>query len=262
MRLYIPTIGRIDDQLTWELLPSDVRCSATLVCPPSEVSEHHRLGREAVACPVQGDIAKVRKWIIAHALEHGIHRIGVLDDDITGIVYTARHRELIPGLPWQEPISCPEWFDVWDWVHRTLDTHVTCGLADATTHPTDHDQVSPGRLMRNHFYNLDTLPYQELDWEGVAYAEDFHVTLQLIGMGHPNVVNNRYRVTSIGTQRPGGCAISRTMQNHNAAMRRLIDLHAPWVRQSSRKRTGDEDWIKVTIRWQAYWKHIRENMES
>lgn len=258
MNIYIPTLGRLETQLTWDLLPDFIRDRTLLVVPPDEVTEHFRRGRAAIACPETG-IAKVREWIIHFARDHGDNRIGVLDDDITEVVYTSRHRDLIPGLPWQTAITLEDWTRVLAWIESSLDRTSTCGLADGTMHPVDADEVSPGRLMRNHFYNLDTLPIDTIDWSGIRYAEDFHVTLQLIALGQPNVINNRYRVMSIATQRPGGCsAEDRNVETHNAAMRRLINHHAPWVRQSNKKRKGHEDWIKVNIRWQAYWKHIRQ----
>ena len=258
IHIYIPTRGRIEEQLTWKMLPPQIRSQAILVCPPGEVREHHKRGRDALPCPVSG-IAKVRRWIIGHAQESKYRYIGVLDDDLTGIVYTAPPRDIIPGVPWNSAIELQDWHILGAWIRDRLERTPTCGLADANFYPAEVDESQPWRLMRNHFYNIATLPIDALDWTSIRYAEDFHITLQLIGMGLPNVVNQRYRYTSIATQRPGGCAMEgRTQETHNRAMRKLIKWHNPWVRQSSRTRKGHEDWIKVTIRWRDYWAHVRK----
>lgn len=261
MRIYIPTIQRLDRQLSWELLPEYQRRNTVLVCPSNEVDEHRRRGRNAIACDLKG-IAKVREWIIHRGVQTRQTKIGVLDDDLTEIVYTPRPSDAIPGRSWNTPINAQDWTDIFDWIDSWLDITPTCGLADGLQHPSEQDTVMPGRLMRNHFYNLATLPVDDIDWSSVRYAEDFHVTLQLIGLGYPNIINNRYRVLSIATQQPGGCsAEGRERDNHNAAMRRLIELHHPWIRQSNKQRVGADDWIKVTIRWQAYWKHVRQEVQ-
>ena len=258
MNIYIPTLGRLKTQLTWDLLPEFLRDRTVLVAPPEEVTEHQRRGRKALACPETG-IAKVREWIIHYARERGDTRIGVLDDDLTRMVYSSRPQDFIPGLPWNTDIPVNEWVSVLDWVDSRLDITSTCGLADGSMTPIKPDEKSPWRLMRNHFYNLETLPIDHLDWSGIRYAEDFHITLQLIALGQPNIVNQRYRVVSRTTQGPGGCsAEARTVETHNAAMRQLIDHHAPWVSQTIRARLRHKEWIKVHIRWQAYWKHIRQ----
>ena len=264
MRLYIPTRNRVAQQLTWDLLPDWQQKNTVLVCPPAEVEEHQSRGRNAIARETDGveilGIAKVREWIVHRAVATRQTYIGILDDDLTGIVYTPRPSDQRGPRPqWNWETSPDDFRKIMFILTNRLARTNSCGLGDATTPPSDDDWNIPGRLMRNHFFNLKTLPYRELDWTGVAYAEDFHVTLQLIGLGWPNAVNNRYRVTSKATQQSGGCKSGgRNRDTHNEAMERLIELHQPWIRRSTKTRKGAEDWIKVIIRWKDYWAHVRQ----
>lgn len=264
IRLYIPTLGRVEKQITWDLLPAGLRRTATLVCPPSEVKAHQQQGRRAIPCRVSG-IARVRKWIIDRARNKNFPYIGVLDDDITGFVYTAPPSQHVEGVPWNRSIrddgfelEIEHWKSMWSWLRRTLETTALCGFADANYYPIENDITVGARQLRNHFFNLDLVPANGIDWTSVRYAEDFHVILQLIGHGLPNHRNNRYRFTATATQTSGGCSMEgRDRDAHNEAMLRLIQLHEPWVRRSTRHvRQGAEDWIKVVIRWQAYKKYV------
>ena len=261
MNIYIPTYRRMERQHTWTLLSDFIRNQTVLVVHPDELDEHHRRGRAAIACSVQGSIAKVRKWIIDYALSRGEKLIGILDDDLIQLRYTLRPRDHIPGLSWYELADHDIWRDALQWVDDQLIHHVTCSWGTAANPPVDLDSASPWRGMHAHFFNLDHLPVNHLDFTGIAYAEDFHLILQLIRLGYPNIVSHRYRILPAPTAAPGGCqAQGRDRDTHNAAMLRLIETHKPWVTQSNRGRQGAEDWIKVTIRWQAYWRHMKESL--
>lgn len=261
--IFIPTLGRIEKQLTWNMLPEWLREKTTLVVSPHELDSHRDRGRDVVSCSLQGNVARVRRWIVDYARAVGHKKIGVLDDDLTALVWTMHPSQWFPGLSWNVDGDDEDWNNVIAWIDRVLERTPLVGLASSTTPPHKDDESMPARLMQNHWYNLDLLPFNKLDWTGVEYAEDFHVALQLIGMGLPPIVNNRYRVAAAPTAAPGGCQTQgRNAASHNEAMLKLIELHSPWVRQSSRSRVGGEDWIKVTIRWQAYWKHVRQELNS
>ena len=265
MRLYIPTYRRVRDQHTWELLPPSLRRRTRLIVHPDELAAHLALGRPAVACPVQGNIARVREWIIRNAHAVGHKRIGILDDDIRGLVYTTRPMDKTPETPWAVPADLDIWRGACSWVSATLDNHVTCSWGVSNTVPLDGDVVSPWRGWITHFFDLTRLPIDELDFTAIDYAEDFALILQLISLGYPNAVSRRYRIAPTKTDAPGGCqAQGRDRDSHNRAMQALIERYHPWVRQSSgyrgKPRPGAEDWIKVTIRWQAYWKHVQSQM--
>ena len=179
MFIFIPTLGRVDHQHTWDLLPVAWRDMAVLVVHPAEQDQHRATGREVISCGVQGSIAKVREWIVRFALSQGMTKIGVLDDDLTRLVYTDHPKNIIPGLSWNCETDADDWTEVYAWLNKTLESEALCGLGSAIAPPSNRDIAAPARLMWNHWYNLDLLPVDELDWTSIAYAEDFHVTLQL-----------------------------------------------------------------------------------
>ena len=234
MNIYIPTLGRLKTQLTWDLLPEFLRDRTVLVVPPEEVTEHHRRGRKALACPETG-IAKVREWIIHYARERGDTRIGVLDDDLKRMVYSSRPQDFIPGLPWNIDIPVNEWVSVLDWIDSRLDITSTCGLADGSMPPIKPDEKSPWRLMRNHFYNLETLPidHSRLVRDSICRGFPYHPAAHC-----PGATEHRQPPVSRGIHELHRMRVAvqpkiGTVETHNEAMRQLIDHHAPWVRQSN-----------------------------
>ena len=259
MNIYIPTLGRANVQYTWHLIPSSWKECTVLVVHPDEVEEHKRLGYPVLSSPAQRQgIAHVREWIIRYAHAHGQSRIGILDDDITGFCYSIRPSDLLPGMSWNYDLLPGDWEGISDWIHHTLQHHVSCGFAYAEAYPREEDAVIPGRLMHTHFYAIDRLPIDEIDWTGLQFSEDFYVTLQLIVLGYPNAVNTRYRINVNKTEAAGGCLVGgRTLETHNKAMLQLMDLFHPWVQQSNKTRIDKPEWIKVRIRWKALWKHMQ-----
>ncbi len=63
MQIFIPTIGRVDGQYTWDQLPRKWQKYTTLVCPMSERDQHVALGRNVAPHPTScKGIAEVRQF--------------------------------------------------------------------------------------------------------------------------------------------------------------------------------------------------------
>ena len=253
MIIYIPTLGRVDTQLTWNLIPPEWKARTVFVVPPDEARSHRDRGRDnLLICPAQGNISRVREVIVRVSKMTEIQRIGILDDDLIGFVHTDRPSE--GGL--NRKGTPKDWAHVVHWIHRTLDTVPHCGLQLRLNPPWEKDVSISGRLGGNHFFDLDTLPIDSLDWTGCPFAEDLHLSLQLIRLGLPTHVHNRYRFSTTRTATPGGCQTGgRTTETHNRTMEKLISLHHPYVSRAAK--VGGEGRIKVRIRWQSLWKDVQ-----
>ena len=70
----IPTLGRINDQVTLNQLPDEWKKRTYLVCPPKEHGKH---GHQTISCPESG-IHNVREWIMQNIEATAIIQ---LDDD-------------------------------------------------------------------------------------------------------------------------------------------------------------------------------------
>lgn len=268
MIIYIPTFRRIATQLTWDMLPPNWKRRTCLVVHPEEEEEHRSRGRRVIVCDGPRGIAPVREWIIRRAHSKGTRTIMVLDDDISGLYYLYRNadRQIDPTLPRRRWFTPQDWSDFARWIGTTRDRVVHGGISDFSNVPpapnlADPDEVFPGRQLRVHIFAVDRLPIDAIDWTGVEFAEDMHVTLQLMALGLPNIIHRRYRTATLGTGASGGCAAeNRTVETHNQAMRRLIELHSPWVRENPAKaRKNEPDWIKVVVRWKHYWTWLKRH---
>lgn len=261
MIIYIPTYRRPDTQLTWDLLPKSWQRRACLVIHPEEATVHRDRGRRVVVCDGPRGIAPVREWIIRRARAKGTRTIMVLDDDISGFSYMHRpgDRKIDPTLPRARVFTDQDWVDFARWIKVTRDRVVHCGVSDWSNFPQEADEALPGRQLRVHIFAVDRLPLDKINWTGVEFAEDMHVTLQLMALGLPNIISHRYRVATLATGAAGGCAAeNRTQDTHNAAMLRLIEQHSPWVRANpSKARKGEPDWMKVVVRWKHYWTWLK-----
>lgn len=81
-RIYIPTYQRINNQNTYDLLPSKWQDKTHLVVHENEVDRHVQYGRNCVVCEHQGkSLSAVREWIIKQEYRDRT-KILMLDDDI------------------------------------------------------------------------------------------------------------------------------------------------------------------------------------
>jgi len=85
MRIIIPTRGRVNRQRTVSVLPRELLCRTTLVCPQQEQRRLACLDDdiEVVAQPDPNmRIAAKRAWIVQFCLDRGYEKILMLDDDL------------------------------------------------------------------------------------------------------------------------------------------------------------------------------------
>jgi len=208
MQVFIPTLGRIANQLTWDGLPPSVRAVTQLVCPEREALAHRARGRNVMPCPdeIKG-IGATRQWI----MENATARVVVMSDD--DHVFYKRSRD-------------------------TDDTKLTaCGPADMEhlfslfplLVPQHFHQVglSPRALNNNkqlpcelggrqfNFYAMDREKFRELNlsFAQAELMEDFTVLFGFYAAGCPNILVTNYCWNQSASNAPGGCSGYR-----NAAM--------------------------------------------
>ena len=89
-KIYIPTLGRPEEQVTWDNLPSQLREKVCFVIHERE-KDLYKYDAEYLVLPDELDrISKVRKEIIYHADEQ---RFCMWDDDV--IFYRRNRRNFI-----------------------------------------------------------------------------------------------------------------------------------------------------------------------
>lgn len=79
MKIYIPTRGRVDRQITLRSLPASLRGRTWLVAPKDEVPHLKKLHKNVTAQPDEvTTIAAKREWIVK---QHKGDKLIMLDDD-------------------------------------------------------------------------------------------------------------------------------------------------------------------------------------
>lgn len=260
MFIYIPTRGRLKTQSTWDNLPEQWRDSATLVISAEEAEAHRRLGRPVLICPVMG-IARKREWIMYHAREQGHRHIGVLDDDIRYIRRIKRPEEWAIGSGrWSQDVTTADLAYLCDWIPRALERASYVGLCEAGIYPRKATIDVAGRLDANHFFAVDRIPIEAIDWTRLEFNADADVILQLMERGHPTVIHRRYGMDSGQSVKPGGCTDGgRNRDTNNASVTRLAQYYAPFVTiRGYASRRAQSDWLVATIQWKAYWRYIKK----
>ena len=254
-RIYIPTIGRSDRQITWNNLSQKWKDKTVLVI---DSSEENMYNEPTITIPkeVKG-IASTREWIVKQAKEE---KICMFDDDLD-LVYTRTSEETGATNRKLNDDELDEMFDLMD---RWLDDHVFCGLDATWSHPQFKiDYKFCGRVCSNVFYNTKTLPVNDINWTDIEISEDYNVALQLLTKGFSNKVSTRYRVNPVGNFSSGGCSSYRTIDLHNRSFVELQKKFPQFVElrektQNSGLWKGKER-LAGTIQWKKAYQSSQVN---
>ena len=263
IHLTIPTLGRLDKQITLNSIPSELHNQTYLVVQPHEATEaNNKYGNtcKIIVLPenVKG-LAATRKHI-ANVFK-GKHHMQ-FDDDLTFTKIIVREdgkydRPLATLEDWQEILATME---------ENASEYVQQGFATTQVMPVPEALNENARITMNVFYsdkfNPDLIKWGDDLSEGFA-AEDFYATLQLLTTGHKNLLYNHFRVSGAATNAKGGCETYRTIDTHNKSMNQLQEKFPDFVRLRDKvQKTGP--WagqvkLAATIYWKKAYKSGSEN---
>ncbi len=262
MELYIPTLGRVDRQVTLKNMPVNIQKAVMLVVHPTEVQAHRAAGvvAQLLPCPAQGKgIGPVRDWILDHATKAGTKRFAMLDDDI--ILQKRRGLRTAPGGRRYHTITNAtpeEYVQALAWVDGALKVHAhaSWGTRFLDIETTDKE-LRGGRAMGLLGYNVAKVNAAGARFgkglEGTRGGmEDNNMTLQLLTAGYANAVSMVWRCTSPGSQARGGCQTWRTAATIEEQARRIAELHAPFAKLRVKKSVWagvEGTQYDVTIQW-------------
>ena len=207
MRIVIPTLGRMDNQVTYNNIPDHWKKHVSFVVQDHEYAEmNKRFPGKVYGLPADiKRIAPTRNWIYN---KFAADRYFVMDDDLSFIVKRPNDDSMKQVKDWMDEGIVYGCFNP-TWVMPSL---------------SGYPFSSNGKIMTNCFFNGPALP-QGIQWERVDAAEDFDVNLQLLTQGFENRISGRYMVSPSETNAEGGCSIWRTLELHNDSQRKL---HALW----------------------------------
>ena len=222
-KIYIPTLGRVDKQITWESLPDFLKEITVLVVQPKEKDLH---GNKPILVLPENDIgiSKTRKWIMDNA---GKSIFGMMDDDI-------RFIKRFSESPTKRPLTQHDWKEFYDVTSEWLQDEVSfVGIRRGNLPPVGKDWIENSETIVVTFYNGSKLPdTDELNWNHDLLSEDINLHLQLLLKGHKNRVWSKFGYVGKWAQ-DGGCQEGpnkRTVDLINRSHEKLIQTYPDFVK--------------------------------
>lgn len=275
LHIYIPTRGRVNNQLTLRNMPAVWRGRATIVCPINEIV-HHKRNWPGVKILKQPDpdmsIAQKRKWIFEYAHKNGHEKIMMMDDDLS---FCPRHNYFPQFAGFQKDSHSKDWREFRkerpdaSGLYKSSDPEdkkidLAFRKVTAALDRYRHGGLGP-RLMNQEFgcefslnkrcmyaiaFHVPTV-IKHCKLGRIEHREDFDLTLQLMKAGFENF---RYEMCVVeqyeGYNAEGGASEERSMKASNADAYKLARLHPGLVKVKMKDYLVSVPRVEVVIRWQ------------
>lgn len=221
MKIYIPTLGRIERQITLRQIPDEWKERVFIVCPKNE--KHNWKNILFLPEKVVGSITKTKQWIFENTDER---YIGIIDDDV---VFYIRDKKIKTRryVCTKEQVS-----DLFNMFEKWLKSgDVFCGTSNtfrSHENPKEYFYGKPSHLC---FLDLDFLRKKNINFvvDGLEYFEDFHIPICILENGKRLHYTGEYITKEYKPNASGGCSINRTDEKNRNAMIRLAELHKPYI---------------------------------
>lgn len=222
MRLYIPTRGRVGKQITLRSLPESLRQRTWLVVPRDEAKQHDHSNVIVQPASVT-TIAEKRHWIVKEANKRGETKLVMLDDDCG--FYARGPKGLIKEYATDKVIEA-----TFKWIEDRLDEFAHVGLSSRMGNNHVEEEVKrTTRMMHAFAFHVPTV-LKYVQFNRVAFREDFDYTLQLLRKGYDNVVKYDVCVAPGAYGAKGGCSDERDVAKSDAEAEKLAALHPGLVK--------------------------------
>lgn len=253
MQVYIPTMGRLDKQPTWDALKA-AGVGALLVCPLEEAAEHVKRGREVLCPPLATlGIAATRQWLLG-AVNNPF--VVMMDDDLT---FAARRVDdptkfrTVGDAGIQSMIAS---------LHNLFNrgyAHVSIAMREGANRDTSAVREAC-RVARVIGYNREIFLRSGADFTKSTVMDDFEVTLFLLCRGFANGVLNNWVQNQGSSGAPGGASLYRTLEMQRKAAETLAARYPAFVKtveKTTKTAWGGATRTDVIVQWKEALKHGR-----
>lgn len=250
MKIYIPTLGRINSQVTLNNLPEELKEKTIIVVQPHEEQALKEQHKNILVLPesIKG-IGKTRQYIIDHCEDD---RLLFIDDDLK---FLRRNNENK-----LKPATSTDIVEMYNWLNTKIDEGY--GLAGISSQQGNHihktQEVTLTRIYAIYSLNISVMKKLNIRFDELDLMEDFNVMLRLIRYGFLTVLNSHFAHAQKSANATGGCSEFRNAENQSQAARVLAKLHHPYVKvvkKLSKSWKGLEEREDVMIYWKkAYQK--------
>jgi hypothetical protein len=225
IEIVIPTLGRVDKQVTLGNIPEKYNEYVTLVVQEHEYEEMKtKYPHVNVWCLPSGTSGMgITRKLVAEKWEG--KRYFCPDDDLKFI------RINLETSKDQGEFTEDDFDDMIREIETKMDEgYIHGGLSVHNTPPPDEPFNFCGRIWTNVWYS-DKMPIHDVVWyvDPKQTAQDFYVNLQLLTQGHQNVCHNHFRVRTSATNAAGGVGTYRTIEWNNKWQQFLADEFPEFV---------------------------------
>tara|TARA_R110000803_G_C11985343_1_gene321223 strand:+ start:1843 stop:2604 length:762 start_codon:yes stop_codon:yes gene_type:complete len=251
MKIYIPTLGRIDNQTTFNNLPNELKLKTILVVQPHEEKELRKLHNNIMVLPVHiKGIGKTRQYIIEQCKDN---KLLFIDDDL-------KFLKRLPNLNKLKPCTDKEIIEMAQWLEDKIEHgYPLAGISSQQgNHVHKTHEVLLSRIYAIYSINVDILKNLNIRFDEIELMEDFNVQLRLIRNGMQTILNSHFAHAQKNANAKGGCSDIRNIENQSKSARLLAKLHYPYVKvvkKQSKSWEGMEEREDVKI----YWKKAYQN---
>lgn len=228
MTVFIPTYGRVGEQLTIKSFPEETwGVNVFLVAPEHE--DHGDL--PVITHPPEIDsIAKKRHWIMEYARDHGMCKIAVSDDNMTIKVRKYDKPEECTLVPWQ---TKGEFYSPWHFLSNRLEHIHIAQLKSRFFGQTAAQMTMVGAGGGSFYaYRVDTYFDLNIDTSDLPIYEDVHILLEYAKAGHGFLLFGDLIVEKKLFKHGGNRKVPSysEAEAYVQALHDFTDIHSDWVK--------------------------------
>ena len=226
-RIYIPTLGRVNKQITYDAMPDWVKDMTYIVIQPQEEAQfrerYPNSNIKVLPAYIKG-ICATRDWLIK---DGGDDCYGMIDDDIT---FWKRNVDRTTGKKnadkSNEEFTDTDWKEMIQWVEdKWNEGYAISGNRAKGLPPNPKDDMKFGKLVQVFWIDGSKIHRDNIVWE-IPFVEDVHFILQVLSMGGKTIVSDKYLFECDDYGNEGGCQMTgRTAQINLDNMNYLASLY-------------------------------------
>lgn len=238
MRIYIPTLGRVEAwtrpenrQLTFHWIPVEWKKHLWLCVHQREADAFSWWEQKIVVDKVGAPHA--RQQIVEHATRsYEDPRIAMFDDDLR---FARREKDWVVKFGSASQSTEQDVSDALEMLFERLNEYAMVGISARQGNQSRPERIGEEnkRMMRSFGVRTDVLHSTGIRFDKYPFWEDFHVALSLLRRGYPNYLILEHMTDGI-TNKPGGCAEYRTNAALAACREAFLAEHAPYAQPNDK----------------------------
>jgi hypothetical protein len=258
MIVFVPTRARISKQVTMKEFDLPAKEYATVFVVPSSEEVTFRQRWPKVTLHVVPDhfrLSDIRQYLVDMWNVFGDPHHVCMDDDLVFLRRKAPldvHQRKGNAADAKDAFARMESWLKLGYVHGSLSQR------GGNNHCEEAFKVI-GRSTDCHFYNAEIIKNEGIKINDVILRQDFHLTLSLLELGYPNLIDHEF-MSGQKDGTPGGCQTYRNHEMLEQQAHLLAELHPGFVKVVTKERIGGFGTsTDVRMSWQkAFCSRINE----